>query len=173
MRVANRKLADWLGFLPQLAWKYCFMTTLHIGAAGELLVQYRLLKHGVDSARLTTDSGVDLVAYSPIVATALTIQVKTSAVASKAGGKGAMSSGWFFAHDCTADLLALVRLSSDSVWLFTLAEARELAQQHSQKGARQLYWYTDPATAPAGARLEQDMQEFRIESRVQQMFLAR
>jgi len=41
------------------------LPTQHIGAAGELLVQYKLLKHGIDSARLTTDSGIDLVAYSP------------------------------------------------------------------------------------------------------------
>ncbi|MGV0872113.1 hypothetical protein [Mycolicibacterium sp. XJ879] len=30
--------------------------TQAIGAAGELLVQYQLLKLGIDSARLTTDS---------------------------------------------------------------------------------------------------------------------
>jgi hypothetical protein len=40
-------------------------STLHIGAAGELLVQYKLLKQGIDSAAMTTDSGIDLVAYSP------------------------------------------------------------------------------------------------------------
>lgn len=32
------------------------MSTQHIGAAGELLVQYRLLKLGIDSARLTAGS---------------------------------------------------------------------------------------------------------------------
>jgi hypothetical protein len=32
------------------------VTTQHIGATGELLVQYRLLKVGIDSARLTTDA---------------------------------------------------------------------------------------------------------------------
>jgi hypothetical protein len=53
------------------------LTTQHIGAAGELLVQYKLLKHGIDSARLTTDSGIDLVAYSPKDNKANTIQVKT------------------------------------------------------------------------------------------------
>jgi hypothetical protein len=31
-----------------------------IGAAGELFVQYQLIKSGIDSARLTTDSGIDL-----------------------------------------------------------------------------------------------------------------
>lgn len=39
--------------------------TQAIGAAGELLVQYQLLKLGIDSARLTTDSGIDLVMYVP------------------------------------------------------------------------------------------------------------
>ncbi len=41
------------------------MSTQHIGAAGELLVQYQLLKMGIDSARMTTDAGVDLVVYAP------------------------------------------------------------------------------------------------------------
>lgn len=37
-------------------------TTQQIGAAGELLVQYKLLKLGIDSSAMTTDSGIDLVA---------------------------------------------------------------------------------------------------------------
>jgi hypothetical protein len=41
------------------------MSTQQIGAAGELLVQYQLLKMGIDSARMTTDAGVDLVVYGP------------------------------------------------------------------------------------------------------------
>lgn len=36
------------------------MSIQHIGAAGELLVQYQLLKLGIDSVRLTTDAGIDL-----------------------------------------------------------------------------------------------------------------
>jgi hypothetical protein len=36
-----------------------------IGAAGEALVTYKLLKHEIDSARMTTDAGVDLVMYIP------------------------------------------------------------------------------------------------------------
>lgn len=34
------------------------MTKQHIGAAGELLVQYRLLKLDIDSARLTMSGSV-------------------------------------------------------------------------------------------------------------------
>ena len=32
-----------------------------IGAAGEVLITYKLLKFGIDSARMTTDAGVDFV----------------------------------------------------------------------------------------------------------------
>ena len=92
-------------------------TTQHIGAAGELLVQYRLLKFGIDSARLTTDSGIDLVAYAPGSSTAVTIQVKSAWADGAAGGKGKPAVGWSFPHDCKAQLLAFVKLSTDSVWL--------------------------------------------------------
>ena len=68
-------------------------TTLHIGAAGELLVQFRLVRNGIDSARLTTDSGVDLVAYPPGTGRALTVQVKTVERSTPAGGKGALTTG--------------------------------------------------------------------------------
>lgn len=62
--------------------------TQAIGAAGELLVQYQLLKQGIDSARLTTDSGIDLVMYVPGHRSAATIQVKTNLASKPAGGKG-------------------------------------------------------------------------------------
>jgi hypothetical protein len=38
------------------------MTKQQIGKSGELLVQYKLLLHGIESSPLTTDSGIDLVA---------------------------------------------------------------------------------------------------------------
>ncbi|PVE58771.1 hypothetical protein [Microbacterium testaceum] len=123
------------------------MSTQHIGAAGELLVQYRLLKMGLDSARLTTDSGVDLVVYSPTTAQAITVQVKTVQEPTPAGGRGKLAVGWNFPHDLRAQVLATVVLSEDAVWLFTMAEARSLAQQHSDRGVRRFYWYTDPATS--------------------------
>lgn len=122
------------------------MTTQHIGAAGELLVQYRFLKLGIDSARLTTDSGVDLVVYSPGDSRATTVQVKTVREPTPAGGRGRLAVGWTFPHELRAELLAVALLSVDEVWLFTLEEAREIAQQHTKSGGRRLYWYTDPAT---------------------------
>lgn len=148
-------------------------TTQHIGAAGELLVQYRLVKLGIDTARLTTDSGVDLVAYTPGSANAVTIQVKTQTAPSPAGGKGALSVGVFFPDDLRAQLLAVTLLSSDAVWLFTREEARELAQQHSARGMRQLYWYVEERLARGAAaapRHARDMEPYLLERRVGDLF---
>ena len=134
-------------------------------------MQYRLLKIGIDSARLTTDAGIDLVVYSPGSFEATTVQVKTNLAARPAGGRGQLSRGWDFSQACPAQLLALVALDSDRVWLFSMPEARELAQQHSPKGIRKLYWFLEPPTGgAAGARHEGEMTEFLIENRAPQLF---
>lgn len=138
------------------------METSTIGAAGELLVQYKLLKHSIDSARLTVDAGIDLVMCLPGIARAYTIQVKTKRRPVPAGGTGKPSLGWYFPDSCPAEYLACVDLSTDSAWLFTIDEARKLAQQHNDKGQRQIYWYTEEP-APKAARVQREMQEFQID----------
>ena len=42
------------------------------------MVQYQLLLHGIESAPMSTDTGIDLVTYSPKTATPVTVQVKTN-----------------------------------------------------------------------------------------------
>lgn len=126
-------------------------TSQHIGAAGELLTQYKLLKLGIDSARLTTDSGIDLVAYPPDAINATTIQVKTQAHPAPAGGVGALTVGFVFPETMPAQLLALVLLSTDQVWLLPGDAARALAQQHSPTGNRRLYWYLEPLASRASS----------------------
>jgi hypothetical protein len=96
------------------------MSAQHIGAAGELLLQYQLLKLAIDSARMTTDAGIDLVVYAPGDGRATTVQVKANLGPRPAGGKGPPSRGWDFPHSCPAQLLALVARDTDRVWLFTL-----------------------------------------------------
>jgi hypothetical protein len=147
------------------------MSTQHIGAAGELLVQYQLLKMGIDSARMTTDAGVDLVVYAPRDRTASTVQVKTNMGPKPAGGRGPLSRGWFFPDQCPAQLLALVALDTDTAWLFTLKEAQELAQQHSERGIRQLYWRVKPAAAgPNSLRHEAQMADYLLATRAAELF---
>lgn len=139
------------------------VNTQHIGAAGELLVQYQLLKLGIDSARLTTDAGIDLVVYAPGSSAARTVQVKSNLAPKPAGGKGQLSRGWDFPHSCKAQLLALVALDTDRVWLLTMAEALDMAQQHSPQGIRKLYWYLEaPSGGASGARHELQMEQFLL-----------
>jgi hypothetical protein len=117
--------------------------TQQIGKLGELLVQYQLLQRGIETAHLTTDAGIDLVAYSSTKRTAKTIQVKTNLRAKPAGGKGALALDWWFPIDSAADVIALVDISNNRVWLFTLEQAMARAQQNSSDGAH-LYMYIDP-----------------------------
>lgn len=123
------------------------VSNLHIGAAGELLVQYRLLRLGIDSARMTTDSGVDAVAYTSLGAR--TIQVKTNHRFTPAGGTGAASVGFTFPAAGRFDLLACVLLEPETVWLFGRHRAIELAQQLSARGEHRLYWYGPDAAVAA------------------------
>lgn len=140
-------------------------TTLHIGAAGELLVQFRLVRNGIDSARLTTDSGVDLVAYPPGMSRALTVQIKTVEQSTPAGGKGALTTGVVFPSVCPAEYLAIVRLSDEAVWMFPIEEALRLSKQ----AVPRLYWYVDSTTAPLGALTETEVERFRLERMLAQL----
>ena len=146
------------------------MSTQHIGAAGELLVQYQLLKMGIVSARMTTDAGIDLVVYPPGDRSASTVQVKTNVAAKPAGGRGPLSRGWYFPDQCPAQLLAFVALDTDTAWLLTLKQAQELAQQHSQRGMRQLYWRLKAVPGLKSPRHEAQMVDYLLPTRAAHLF---
>ena len=128
------------------------LNTQQIGKLGELLVQYQLLLRGIETAHLTTDAGIDLVAYSSKSKAAKTIQVKANLRAKPAGGKGALALDWWFPIDSAADIIALVDISKDRVWLFTWAQATSCAQQ-SSNGSFHLYMYIDPAAKTKNGNL--------------------
>lgn len=119
------------------------LTTQQIGRLGELLVQYELLRHGIDSAPMTTDTGIDLVAYSPDKKSSFTIQVKTNLAPKPGGGKGAPSIDWWVSEDCPAEWIAFADVSTRRVWMLTRRELAARAQQRSN-GQLHLYMYTDP-----------------------------
>lgn len=121
--------------------------TSQIGRCGELFVQYLLLLRGIDSAPMSTDVGVDLVAYSPAKAQPFSVQVKTNLRAKPGGGKGKAALDWWIPIDPPAQLIALVDLSSSKTWLFLREELPALAQQTSS-GRHHLYMYTDPTHKP-------------------------
>lgn len=140
--------------------------TQRIGRCGELLVQYKLLKLGIESAAMTTDAGVDLVAFSAKSQRAVTVQVKANDAPKRGGGKGKLALDWWIADDCPSELAAFVDVSTDRAWLFTKQELAEFAQQHSS-GRYHLYMYVDPSTRSRGSKLGMlsDFDRFALEPR--------
>lgn len=147
------------------------MTKQQIGKCGELLVQYRLLLNGIESAPMTTDAGIDLVAFSSRKNKAMTIQVKTNLKPKPGGGRGSLVRSWWVPDDSPADLVACVDLSEHSILLFTLSEFQKLAQQHSS-GRRQLYMFVDNDVAVQLRRkifLNQFL-KYKFETRITDLF---
>ena len=121
------------------------LSKAQIGRCGELLTQYELLRAGIESAAMTTDSGIDLVAYVPGSDKALTIQVKTNLKPKPSGGKGPPSVSWYIPDDSPADLFAFVHLEDRKIWLIKKDELPDLAQQHAN-GKYHWFMKLDPSS---------------------------
>jgi hypothetical protein len=147
------------------------LTSQQIGRLGELLVQYELLQLGIDSAPMTTDAGVDLVAYSADKQRAFTIQVKTNLAPKPGGGKGSLALDWWVGENCSAELFALVDVSTRRIWILTRQELASAAQQRSS-GRLHFYMYTDrEAESVAYARNgDARFSEFLLSSRASVLF---
>jgi hypothetical protein len=147
-------------------------STQQIGKAGELLVQYKLLLRGIESAPMTTDSGIDLVAFSPRKQEAITIQIKTNLKPKPGGGKGKLALDWWIPDDSPAQIIAVTDLSTEKVWLFSLAEIKELAQQHP-KGRNHLCMTIDPTMKPnkqGRLSFDYEFEKYRLENRFHELF---
>lgn len=140
-----------------------------IGASGVLLIQYRLLKHGIESAPMTTDRGIDLVVYAPKIERALTVQVKTCLKPKAAGGKGRPSLDWWLLQECPAEFIGLVNLQSDMVWMFSKDEFRCKAQQ-STPDRLHLYFYVEDDYKAKPKTHISDFVSYRLEHRLPTLF---
>ncbi len=145
------------------------LTTQQIGRLGELLVQFELLQHGIDSAPMTTDAGVDLVAYSELQGRSFTIQVKSNLKQKPAGGKGTAAIDWWVNEDCPAELFAFAEVSSRRVWLFTKEELARKAQQRSS-GRLHLYMYIDSESRAFSTSGDSLFSEYLFVNRVSAIF---
>jgi hypothetical protein len=131
-----------------------------IGAAGELFIQYQLIKRGIDSARLTTESGIDLVMYVPGTLAAHTVQVKATQhplplwTWHRTPALVAVPSD----VTCKAQWLAVVDLPRDRAWLFRSGsgEPRELRPTRQR----------DADVVPTG---QPSAQKDRLRARVRQV----
>jgi hypothetical protein len=148
------------------------LKTAQIGRCGELLVQYFLLQRGIESAPMSTDSGIDLVAYAPKAREATTIQVKTNLKAKPGGGKGKEFLDWWIEDETPAHLIAFVDLSSQRIWVLKTEELPALAQQHP-KGRFHLFMCIDPTFRPRKADRLVHVYEFErylLENRAYELF---
>ena len=127
------------------------LATQQIGRCGELLVQYILLKHGIESAPLTTDVGIDLVAYPGSGRKPLTIQVKTSSHLGPIDDKWIL---WQIPEDCPEDYIAAVDLARNKFWLIQTAQFIKIAQR-AARGQRRLWWSL-PGYESKRAKLRED-----------------
>jgi hypothetical protein len=100
----------------------------------------------------------------------MTIQVKSNQKAKAVGGKGQKALNWFHLEISPAEMVALVDLENDRVWLFRHAELWDYAQQHST-GRMQFYLYVDAAYKPKRAKTHvSDFSAFEIDKRVEELF---
>ncbi len=142
-----------------------------IGRCGELLVQFELLCEGIESAPMTTDSGIDLVAFSHRNKKPVTIQVKTNLQPKHGGGKGKLALGWWLSDESPADAFAFVDLSTMTIWLFKTFEVVKFAQQHS-KGRYQFYMNIDETVKSRTGRphLKSQFDKFTLKNRINDIF---
>lgn len=148
------------------------LSTAQIGKCGELLVQYRLLLLGIESAPMSTDSGIDLVAYSPLRKHPITIQVKANLKPKPSGGSGKVALDWWISEDSPAEYVAFVDLETQKLWLMTLPELKKHAQQNP-KGRLHFYMYTDPSAKPRKSERRSyayEFEAFLLENRVSKLF---
>jgi hypothetical protein len=148
------------------------LTTQKIGRLGELLVQFKLLRYGIDSSPMTTDSGVDLVAYSSAKGRSFTIQVKTNLRPKQAGGKGSPGIDWWVSEDCPAELYAFADISTRRIWLLTKEELESVVRQRSS-GRLHFGMYTKRGSSPRAYESNGDelYSEFLFENKVGSLFL--
>ncbi|OAI04210.1 hypothetical protein [Methylomonas methanica] len=149
------------------------LSTQQIGKLGELFIQYRLLQYGIESAHLTTDAGIDLVAYSSQGKKAFTVQIKTNLAPKPAGGKGKLTLDWWVPVNSPAEYFAFVDISESRAWIFHHDELKDRAQQTPSTGKYHLYMYVDSnvmqrqKTKPA---LMQGFDGFKLENRIRDLF---
>ncbi len=144
------------------------LTTQQRGRCGEILVQYTLLKYGIESAPLTTDTGIDLVVYPwthrktwPFNRPA-TIQVKASTHRLKSSNYNGYI-GWGIPDNCPADFVALVDLERNKFWFFSVADFKKKSTKW-QKGYRGLWWNIPDSRYPRQRKLEKDFTKYEMDS---------
>lgn len=147
------------------------LSTQQVGKCGELLVQYMLLKQGVESAPLTTDPGIDLVAFRDIKRKAVTIQVKTcNPRIERSDPEGSKWLEWWVSDKClaVANYVAAVDLNRPKCWLFSTEEFKRRGAT-SGEGYR-LWWYIPGHEYGRTRKTEEKFKEYEMYTAMPKVF---
>jgi len=131
-----------------------------------------LLKHGIESAPLTTDTGIDLVAYPRTVNNAwplnrpATIQVKAS---THRGDSSDKYIEWDVPENCPADFIALVDLDRNKLWLFPLSDFKKKSAK-AGKETRRLWWCPPGYEYQKQKRHESDFADYEMDNGILNAF---
>jgi hypothetical protein len=102
----------------------------------------------------------------------LTIQVKTNLKPKPGGGKGKASLDWWIPENTPAQLIGLVDLSTQRVWILKASELAEAAQQKSN-GRFHLYMSIDPTLRPRKLNklsFDYEFKKYLLENRAHDLF---
>ena len=129
-------------------------------------MQYKLLKNGIDSAPMTTDRGIDLLAFEPNTRRTVSIQVK-AATHREPGAAEWIS--WSMPKECTAEYVAVVDLERDKGWLFSKEEFEKFAVGKGK--GKWLWWYLSKNRPQKAKSLpEEHFLKYDIDSVIRAMF---
>jgi hypothetical protein len=103
--------------------------------------------------------------YSPKLEKAVTVQVKTCLRPKAAGGRGKPALDWWLRRSSPAELVGIVNLENNRVWLFSQEEFVTKAQQHIDERMH-LYFYVDPGDQPREGYHKREFEPFRLERRI-------
>jgi hypothetical protein len=145
------------------------LTTHEISARSIDLVEQRLLADGIGPFVRSSDRRVHLIlraSQSP----ESKIQIKGNAKPKPAGGKGKLALDWKVGEDSPADVIALVDLSTERIWLMSFDELAELAQQHAS-GRYHLYMYVDHAAVLRRGNYDTDFDNHLLERKTSRLFV--
>lgn len=142
-----------------------------IGALGVLKVQSDVLSLGVDSARLTTDYGVDLVAYGLHLKKPITIQVKATAGAKHRERAKRVAWPLTKGKEGLADVFAFVdvRTQDKDIWYLTRRDFAKLKFDQEPKKIWVSIIKAGRASNSGRVRTELEMQQFKGTPRLEKL----
>lgn len=132
--------------------------------SGELLVRYQLSKVGIKSAKINAGDGADIVAFTVNKQKPLTIKVKTQEKPIHTKGQARQSLKWSVEVGTKADVIALVDISRDKLWLFEDHEFKRHARAYQNHHTLKLNLYDDDIALKRYS-------DFLAENRIEGMFL--